>query len=406
MRPWHFIVSFGLVSLFADMVYEGARSIIGPYLATLGASALIVGVAAGTGEFIGYGLRVVSGYLVTRTRHYWAWTITGYGLTVISVPLIGVTHLLGPALLLYGTERLGKAVRSPAKDTLLSHASTQTGRGSAFGVHQAMDQFGAILGPLLLAVVLAWHTGDYRLAFGVLIIPGGVVMVLLWWLRRKVPDPAAYETSELDLATHQPVTASPPDRPSEPTRHPSRRRPSLPPLLWQYVAAVAVLSCGIASFPLLAFHAQTQGLLTEAQIPVLFALAMLVDGLSGLVMGRVYDRRGPKVLLVVPIAAAAAAVAFTHQALLVWIGVAIWGIVNGILDSTIKAVVTQLVPSTARAAAFGWLALVRGLGLLVAGAILGLVYDRSITLAIEVIIAANLLALVALWSVLRRVERP
>ena len=406
MRPWHFIVSFGLVSLFADMVYEGARSIIGPYLATLGASAVIVGVAAGAGEFIGYGLRVVSGYLVTRTRHYWAWTITGYALTVISVPLIGVTHLLGPALLLYGTERLGKAVRSPAKDTLLSHASTQTGRGPAFGVHQAMDQFGAMLGPLLLAAVLAGHTGDYRLAFGVLVIPGVVVMVLLWWLRRRVPDPAAYETSELDFAPDQPVTAPSPDLRSEPTHHQSRRRPSLPPLLWQYVAAVAVLSCGIASFPLLAFHAQTQGLLTEAQIPVLFALAMLVDGLSGLVMGRVYDRRGPKVLLVVPIAAAAAAVAFTHHALLIWIGVAIWGIVNGILDSTIKAVVTQLVPSAARAAAFGWLALVRGLGLLVAGAILGVAYDRSITLAIEVIFAANLLALVALWSVLRRVEQP
>ncbi len=405
MRPWHFIVSFGLVSLFADMVYEGARSIIGPYLATLGASAVIVGVAAGAGEFIGYGLRVVSGYLVTRTRHYWAWTITGYALTVISVPLIGVTHLLAPALLLYGTERLGKAVRSPAKDTLLSHASTQTGRGTAFGVHQAMDQFGAMLGPLLLAAVLSWHAGDYRLAFAVLLVPGILVLVLLLWLCRRVPDPAAYETPDLDLAGNHPAAASSPGALNDPTHRESRRRPALPPLLWQYVAAVAVLSCGIASFPLLAFHAQTQGLLTEAQIPVLFAVAMLVDGLSGLAMGRVYDLRGPKVLLVVPIAAAFTAIAFTHHALLIWVGVAIWGIVNGILDSTIKAVVTQLVPSTARAAAFGWLALVRGLGLLVAGSILGLAYDHSITLAMEVIIAANLLALAALWSVLRRIDK-
>src|SRR5262249_44079661 len=91
LAAWTFVLAFGLVSLFADMVYEGARSIIGPYLATLGASATGVGLIAGIGEFIGYGLRVGSAYLVTRTRHYWAWTITGYVVTVVSVPLIGVT---------------------------------------------------------------------------------------------------------------------------------------------------------------------------------------------------------------------------------------------------------------------------------------------------------------------------
>ena len=184
-----------------------------------------------------------------------------------------------------------------------------------------------------------------------------------------------------------------------------RRRAALPPLLWQYVAAVAVLSCGIASFPLLAFHAQTQHVLTEAQVPVLFALAMLVDGLSGLLMGRVYDRRGPKVLLAVPIAASAAAIAFTHSAVLIWVGVAIWGVVNGVLDSTIKAVVTQLVAATSRAAAFGWLALVRGIGLLVAGGVLGLAYDHSIGLVSGLIIGANVIALSILWSVLGRIGR-
>lgn len=166
-----------------------------------------------------------------------------------------------------------------------------------------------------------------------------------------------------------------------------------------------MLSCGIASFPLLAFHAQTQHVLTEAQVPVLFALAMLVDGLSGLLMGRVYDRRGPKVLLAVPIAASAAAIAFTHSAVLIWVGVAIWGVVNGVLDSTIKAVVTQLVAATSRAAAFGWLALVRGIGLLVAGGVLGLAYDHSIGLVSGLIIGANVIALSILWSVLGRIGR-
>ena len=232
-------------------------------------------------------------------------------------------------------ERLGKAVRSPAKDTLLSHASTQTGRGTAFGVHQAMDQLGAVLGPLLLAAVLAVRSDDYRLAFGVLVVPGVLVLVLLAWLRHRVPDPSAYEVRD----------APPADE--------AHGRVRLPPLLWRYVGAVAVLSCGVASFPLLAYHAQTRGLVSPAQIPLLFALAMLVDGLSGLVMGRVYDRRGAYVLLAVPVAACAAAIAFGANAALVWLGVAIWGVVNGVLDSTVKAVVTELVDRDARPSAFG-----------------------------------------------------
>jgi MFS family permease len=408
------------------MVYEGARSIIGPYLATLGASAAVVGAVAGVGEFIGYGLRVASGYLVQRRGQYWTWTITGYALTVLSVPLIGSTTVIAPAVLLYGTERLGKAVRSPAKDTLLSHASTQTGRGTAFGVHQAMDQTGAIAGPLLLAAVLWQYAGNYRLAFGVLIIPGVIVMALLLWLRRRVPDPLLYEVpasaapgAGVSALPPEPRAGSPTAAPCEqasgqPTPEPPDGQPTswgdrlrrvqagLPPLVWQYIGTVGLLSLGIATFPLLAYHAQTQDLLTPAQVPLLFALAMAVDGLSGLLMGRYYDTRGPRVLLVVPVAAGLSAVAFTGSATLVWVGVAIWGVVNGVLDSTVKAVVTELVEPAGRSVAFGWLALARGLGLLLAGVVLGLAYDRSITLVIWLMLGTNAVALAALTRVLGR----
>ncbi|MGX9672483.1 MFS transporter [Mycobacterium sp. HM-7] len=390
LKPWHFVLVFGMVSLLADMVYEGARSIIGPYLATLGASAAIVGLVAGAGEFIGYGLRVVAGYAVARTQHYWAWTITGYALTVLSVPLIGVTGSLVPALLLYGTERLGKAVRSPAKDTLLSHASTSTGRGSAFGVHQALDQTGAIAGPLLLAAVLSVHAGDYRMAFGVLIVPGVLVLILLGWLRFRVPDPRSYEKEAVREATEANTGHAVPKR--------------LPAQFWQYVVTIGVLSCGVASFPLLAFHAQRTGLLSDAQVPVLFAVAMAVDGAAGLVMGRVYDKRGPVTLVAVPIAAAFSAIAFTGDRTLVWIGVAVWGIVNGVLDSTVKSVVTELVPANTRAVAFGWLALLRGVALLIAGGLLGVVYDISPTYTIALIVVANVIALVGLVPILRRIQ--
>lgn len=396
MRPWHFVLAFGVVSLLADMVYEGARSIIGPYLATLGATATVVGIVAGAGEFIGYGLRVVSGYAVQRTRHYWTWTIAGYALTVLSVPLIGATSVLAPALLLYGTERLGKAVRAPAKDTLLSYASAGTGRGSAFGVHQAMDQTGAVLGPLLLAAVLAWRDGDYQLAFGVLAVPGVLVLVLLLWLRHRVPDPLVYEAP----------SAPTPDPAAETPAVVERSREPLPSRFWQYVAAVAVLSCGVASFPLLAFHAESQGMVSAPQVPLLFVAAMLVDGLAGLVVGRLYDARGPKVLLAVPVAASLALVAFTGNVGLLWAGVAVWGVVNGVLDSTVKAVVTELVPGPSRAVAFGWLALVRGAGLLVAGGLLGAAYDQGPGVAIGVALGANVAGLVALTAVLRRLHSP
>jgi len=405
LRPWHFVLLFGLVSLFADMVYEGARSIIGPYLATLGASATIVGAVAGAGEFIGYGLRVVSGYLVQRRGHYWAWTITGYALTVLSVPLIGSTNVIAPALVLYGTERLGKAVRSPAKDTLLSYASTQTGRGTAFGVHQAMDQAGAMAGPLLLAAVLSQHEGNYRLAFGVLIVPGVVVLGLLFWLRHRVPDPLAYEVEA--VVPHAPAPHAPATHGSGESSegHVDRNaRVGLPPLLWQYIGTIGLLSLGIASFPLLAFHAQKQHLLTSAQVPLLFALAMLVDGLSGLLMGRFYDRLGPQVLLVVPVAAGVAAIAFTQNATLIWVGVAVWGLVHGVMVSTVKAVVTELVVPAARSIAFGWLALVRGFGLLAAGASLGFAYDQSITAAVGLILGVNAAAMAVLAWVLARLR--
>ena len=393
MRPWHFVVAFGFVSLLADMVYEGARSIIGPYLATLGASATVVGVVAGAGEFIGYGLRVFTGYAVGRTRRYWTWTILGYALTVLSVPLIGVTGVLTPALILYGTERLGKAVRSPAKDTLLSYAAAKTGRGSAFGVHQALDQTGALLGPLLLAAILSWHDGDYRLAFGILAVPGVVLLGLLIWLRSRVPDPRDYEVSADDPGPVLTPAAA------------SIARPGLPRTFWQYVATVALLSAGVASFPLLAFHALHQHLAADATIPLLFAVAMAVDGVSGFLVGRLYDTYGPRVLLAVPVAAALSAMAFTTNLVLLWVGVAIWGVVNGVLDSTVKAVVSDLVPSTSRAPAFGWLALVRGLGLLVAGAALGVAYEQSPAWAIGLIVGTNVVALIGLATILGRIER-
>ncbi|MET7853365.1 MFS transporter [Streptomyces avermitilis] len=184
---------FGTVSLLADFVYEGARSITGPLLASLGASALVVGVVTGAGEAAALGLRLVSGPLADRTRRFWGLAIAGYALTVVAVPLLGVAGVLWAACVLVVAERVGKAVCSPAKDTLLSHATAATGRGRGFAVHEAMDQIGALLGPLLVAGVLALTGNDYGPALGVLAVPGIAVLLLLFRLRARVPDPEAYE---------------------------------------------------------------------------------------------------------------------------------------------------------------------------------------------------------------------
>ncbi|MGH6852422.1 MAG: MFS transporter, partial [Methylocella sp.] len=138
-----FIVLLGVVSLFADMTYEGARSVTGPYLGVLGASAAIVGVVAGFGEFLGYALRLVSGYLSDRTGGYWLITIIGYGVNLLAVPLLALTGRWELAVLLIVGERAGKAIRTPARDAMLSHAGSQTGLGWSFGLHGALDQTGA-----------------------------------------------------------------------------------------------------------------------------------------------------------------------------------------------------------------------------------------------------------------------
>lgn len=374
LSAWRFVLVFGVVSLLTDMVYEGARSIIGPYLTILGASATVVGVVGGAAEFVGYGARVVTGYAVNRTHRYWTWTIAGYAITILSVPAIGATRTLPLVLALYAGERVGKAVRAPAKDTLLSFAAAGTGRGTAFGVHQALDQTGAVLGPLVLAAVLAARPGGYREAFGVLLVPGLAALALLTWMRRGAPEPQNYETA---------APASGDDR-------------RLPAVFWRYASLIALLSCGVAPFPLLAYHALKHGSLTQPQIPLLFAVAMLVDGASGLVVGRLYDRMGPRTLLLVPLLAAASSVAFVDATAFVWAGVAVWGTVSGLLDSTVKAVVSDLVPRESRALGFGWLSLFRGAGLLIAGVVLGALYSIDRTAVVVVILVTSAAAAVGL----------
>ncbi|MEV6793433.1 MFS transporter [Streptomyces sp. NPDC051320] len=382
MGPWRFVVAFGSVSLLADIVYEGARSITGPLLASLGASATVIGVVTGAGEAAALGLRLVSGPLTDRTQRFWAWAIAGYALTVVSVPLLGLAGALWVACALVIAERVGKAVRSPAKDTLLSYATAATGRGRGFAVHEAMDQIGALIGPLTVAGVLALTGNDYAPALAVLALPGAAVLAVLVWLRRRVPDPAAYERGPAS-ASQQDTTDHVPGR--------------LPRDFWVYACFTAATMAGFTTFGVLSFHLVERGMLSASLVPVLYAGAMAVDAAAALATGWVYDRVGPRVLVALPLLTAAVpALAFTNTLAIAVTGSLVWGAAMGIQESTLRATVADLVAAERRATAYGIFAGVVGAASLVGGAMTGALYTYSIPVLITVVTAVQVAALALL----------
>ncbi|MEU6660072.1 MFS transporter [Streptomyces sp. NPDC046821] len=381
MRPWRFVIWFGTISLLADWVYEGARSVTGPLLASLGASAALIGIVTGAGEAAALVLRLGSGPMADRSGRFWAWAISGYALTVVSVPVLGVSGVLWVTCALVIAERVGKAVRSPAKDTLLSHATAATGRGRGFGVHEAMDQVGALLGPLTVAGMLALTGNDYAPSLGILALPGIAVLAVLTWLRRKVPDPAAYERA-----------VTPEAAPQEPGAR-------LPRAFWVYASFTAATMTGFATFGVLSYHLVARGLLPTAAVPLIYAAAMAVAAVAALATGWMYDRVGPRVLIVLPfLSAAVPALAFTASLTPVVLGSLVWGAATGVQESTLRATVADLVAPGRRATAYGVFAAVVGAAAFAGGTLTGVLYDVSIPLLITVVAAiqAAAVALLAL----------
>jgi MFS family permease len=396
LSAWRFVTVFGTVSLLADFVYEGARSITGPLLASLGATGLVVGVVTGIGEAAALGLRLVSGPLTDRTRRFWAWTIAGYALTVITVPLLGMAATLWVACALVIAERIGKAVRSPAKDTLLSHAAHVTGRGRGFAVHEALDQIGAVIGPLTVAGVLALTGDDYGSALGVLALPGVAALTLLVWLRMRVPNPTRYE--HVPGPSHTPrQTTGPSD-----TRH--QRHAPLPHAFWVYCSFTATTMVGFATFGVLSFHMVTRGVLPAAAVPLIYAAAMAADAAVALLSGWAYDRVGAKTLAVLPILSGLIPlVAFTDNLALVVTGALLWGAAVGIQESTLRAVVADLVAPPRRATAYGVFAAGLGAATAIGGALTGWLYDTSIPALIATVAAIQITAIaLAAASIHRR----
>jgi len=384
ITPLRFIAGFGAVSALADLVYEGARSLIGPYLGSLGATAAVVGIITGAGEAAALVLRIGTGRLADRTGRPWPQTALGYALTAICVPLVALTGNLVAAGLLYNGERVGKAVRTPARDTMLAHAAAEVGTGRAFGLHKALDQIGATAGPLLLAAVLALG-GDYRLAFGLLVLPGALALITLARLRRQAPDPSWWEPTARVAENKQ-----------------LRLDRRLPRQFWQYAGFTAVTMLGFSTWGLLSYHLSTRHLVRAAVVPVYYAAAMAAASIAAVVFGRIYDRIGLRGLLVLPaLAAAVPFLSLSTSWLLCLLGAVLWGAAIGIQDSTMRDALTKLVPAHRRGAGFGTFGAVYGAAWLLGAALIGLLYDVSITLTSTVMAAVQLLALAAFLPLLK-----
>jgi MFS family permease len=390
---WRFVATFGVVSLLADVVYEGARSVTGPILAVFGATAIVVGVVTGIGEAAALLLRLVSGPLADRTRRFWAWAIAGYAITVIAVPTLGFAGTLGAAAVLIILERVGKAVRSPAKDALLSFATAQTGRGKGFAVHEAIDQFGAVLGPLLVAGMLALTGVQYGPSLAVLAVPGIAALGLLFWLRSRAREPELFE-----YGTHRQTPTIAGDARST--------RIQLPCAFWIYAGFSAATITGFATFGLISFHMVQRGILAPAVIPLVYAAVMLVDALVALGTGWIYDRIGPRVLLILPILCALIpALAFADALWAVLVGALLWGAALGIQESTLRATIADLIPRSHRATAFGVYGAVLGVAAAIGGALAGLLYSESLTALVVVTATIQVAALVFFAVFLARRKR-
>ena len=404
--PWRAVFAFGLVSLCADMVYEGMRAMSGPFLGSLGASALTVGLITGAGEGIALVLRLGTGVWADRSHNHWRLTVIGYAMTAVCVPLLAVTPFIGSAGLAVAAtlillERTGKAVRSPAKSALLARMATTTGRGKGFAVHKALDQVGAFSGPLLLAGIAA-VTGLIWPGFALLAVPGALSLLLLAQLHRRAPivtepeaesadgaEPATPAASAL-VALGRAVTGS-----------------DLPRTFQLFSLAAALMTAGLMTFGVISFRMVDDGLLLVAAVPLVYALAMAVEAVAALGTGHLFDRRGSRILLIVPVLVALVPMCvFASQLWLVLAGVVVWGVAYGIQDSTVKAYVADLVPAPRRATAYGVFAAVQGLGALAGGGLAGALVTGHVPVLAGVIGGLQVAAFALLLHVTRRRSSP
>lgn len=349
-----FVILIGIISLFADFTYEGARSINGQFLQTLGASATVVGFTVGFGELVGYGLRSVFGYLADKTQRYWLNAIIGYGINLLAVPALALAGNWPLAAILIIAERTGRAIRKPAVEAMLSHAGTQTGQGWAFGLHEALDQTGATLGPLMMALVLFLH-GTYKTGYALLLIPALMSLATVLTARYFYPRPSSLEKPNKLLV----------DGLSRP--------------YWWYMAAAGCIAAGFADFALIGYHFQQRGIVSPDLIPVYYSVAMGVGAIGALILGRLFDKNSMATVIgSFLLSAFFAPLVFLGHGSLILIGMLLWGLGSAAQESLLKPLVASVITATKRATAFGLFDTGFGVAWFLGSWFMGYLYDRTL----------------------------
>ena len=383
-----FIILFGIVSLFSDMTHEGASSIRGAYLSLLGASAGVIGFVSGLGELIGYSMRYVFGKLTDKTKHYWPMTILGYVLDVLAVPALALVGENGWiwACALHVIQRMGKAIKKPAKDTIMSFAASQEGIGKSFGLQEVLDQIGAFMGPVLLYLVMLFKTDGtqfeiYSFCFAVLAVPGAITLVLLLVTKHRFPNPEHFEPEPKDFV-------------------PFKMKRSFV----LYIIGISLFAFGFIDYSIIIMHvsrtyshlasglAENTSLISSGTLPLLYAGAMLVDAVAALFFGLLYDKSGVKALVWSTIISAPFAVfVFMFDSVpMLLVGIALWGVGMGAQESILKAAVTSMVPKASRATGYGMFECSFGAFWFLGSWALGVLYDVNITVMVVVSVAAQL----------------
>jgi predicted MFS family arabinose efflux permease len=351
-----FVLIIGIANFFADFTYEGARGIVGPFLGSLGASAAIVGFVAGLGELMGYGLRAVSGYFADKSHRHWAFAFVGYTVNLLAVPALALATRWPLAATLVVAERTGRGIRKPTVEAMLSYAGKSIGAGWVFGLNEALDQAGATIGPLLVALIL-YFNGGFRTGFGVLLIPALLCLAILVAARLLHPRPHELEQgAEHTFATTKLTRA-----------------------YWIYLGAGSLIAAGFADFALIGFHFHKANTVSSNLIPVFYAVAMASSAVASIPLGRLFDRFGPNIsLFAFLISAAAAPFVFLGTSVAALIGMVFWGIGMSAQGSLFQAMLTGIIPPQKRSTAFGLFDTGYGIAWFIGSAVMGLLYEKSI----------------------------
>lgn len=376
-----FVILIGIISLFADFTYEGARSINGQFLEMLGASASAVGFIAGFGELVGYSLRFVFGYIADKTRRYWLNALVGYAINLFAVPALALAGSWQIAAMLIIAERTGRSIRKPAVEAMLSYAGSQTGQGWAFGLHEALDQAGATLGPLVMALVLLMK-GSYRTGYALLLVSALLSLATILVARYYYPEPHILE---------------------KPTK---LHAEGLGRTYWWYLGAAACIAAGFADFSLIGYHLQKGDVVATSLIPVFYAVAMGVGAIGALVLGRLFDKHGIKVILAsFLLSAFFAPLVFLDKGAWVLLGMILWGIGMAAQETIIKPLIAGIVAASKRATAFGLFDTGYGVAWFLGSWFMGYLYGRSIHRLVVFSVLIQLISLPIFWFTYERSNR-